>query len=320
MLRTLTPSTLLVDRVRDFQCHLPGIYDGNELAIHDARVALRRVSEALSLARGDYDEHALAAIEARLAKAARALGRVRDADSGQQVIHDVEQRFPFAAATLSRLRLACADQQLKSRRKAIKKFEALELDELARLIERARRRPARRWLLAAPAWKASLLSQVADRAEHLRASIVHATGVYFSKRAHSTRIAVKQLRYTLELASTLGARPDKRSVRLLKKAQEVLGAAHDRDVLLNRLDQMRRRDGSGVDLVEADALARFLRSETLTLHQRYIARRDELLAICAACTAPPRRGLTATRAAVIAGVGVPSILLLSRNSTSTQTE
>jgi CHAD domain-containing protein len=101
MFHTTGPSTLLVDRMRDFQGQLPAVFDGSEDAIHDARVALRRVSEALSLVRDDYDEHALAAIEARLSKAVRALGRVRDADCSQRLVQEVERRFPFAAATLS---------------------------------------------------------------------------------------------------------------------------------------------------------------------------------------------------------------------------
>jgi CHAD domain-containing protein len=317
MLRTPAPSILLVDRVHEFNALLPRVYDGAEDAIHDARVALRRMSEALSLVRDQYDEHALAAIEARLSKAARALGRVRDADTGQRVIQEVEQRFPFAAATLGRLRTAGADRQYKSRRKAIKKLEALELQELPQILERAWQRPSRRW---PPAWKATALRQVALRAEDLRSSIARATGVYFSKRAHSTRTAIKQLRYTLELAAALGVPPARKSIRLLKKAQDVLGAAHDRDVLLDRLETLRGREAESIDAVEADALARFLRAETLALHQRYINWREDVLAICDVCTASPRRGITAARIAMVAGVGLPSLLLLARNSASARTE
>ena len=318
MLRMSSPSTLLRQRVRDFHQHLPSVYDGSEEAIHDARVALRRVTEALSLMREQYDEHALAAIEARLAKAARALGRVRDADSGQHVIQEVERRFPFAAATLARLRVACAERQYKKRRKAIKKLEALELDGLPGVLERARHRAPRRWPLAS-GWKDAILSHIALRAEHLHTSIDRASGIYFSNRAHSTRTAIKQLRYTLELAAALGAHPPAKQIRLLKKAQDALGAAHDREVLLDWLDALRHREGDAVDAVETDALARFLRAETLALHDRYIGWRPELLAICDRYCAPPRRGITAARVAMLAGIGIPSLLLL-RNSASTQTE
>ena len=316
MLHTQTPSTLLVDRVNDFDSLLSGVYDGSEDAIHDARVALRRIREALALVREQYDEHALAAIEAQVSKAARALGRVRDADSGQQLIQDVERRFPFAAATLGRLRSAYLDQQYKSRRKAIKKLEALELHRLPRLIERAAHHTPGR---LSGSWKGSLLRHVALRADELRASIEHASGVYFSKRAHSTRMAIKQLRYTLELAATLGVALAPRGIRLLKKAQEALGAAHDRDVLLDELETLRRRESGAIDPIEVDALSRFLRAETLALHQRYVERRQELLSLCRLCCSSPRRGITAARVAMVAGIGIPSLLLLSRNSTSVRT-
>jgi CHAD domain-containing protein len=317
MFRSPTPSILLADRVRDFNQLLPGVYDGIQDAIHDARVALRRMGEALTLVREQYDEHALAAIETRLTKAARALGRIRDADSGQQIIYEVERRFPFAAATLGRLRTIGTEQQYKSRRKAIKKLEALELDTLPRVLERAWHRPVKR----AVNWKDSVLRHVTMRAEDLLSSIDRATGVYFSKRAHSTRIAIKHLRYTLELAHALGALAvDRKKVRLLKKAQNVLGAAHDRDLLRDQLEALRRRDDVKVDAIEADALARFLRADTLALHQRYIDWREDLLAICEGCTATRRRGMTAARVAVVAGLGVPSLFLLSRNSVSVRTE
>jgi CHAD domain-containing protein len=316
MFRSLTPPILLADRIRQFNGLLPGVYDGAEDAIHDARVALRRLRETLELVRDQYDQHALVAIEARLSKAARALGRIRDADCGQRVIQEVERRFPFAAATLGRLRAACMDRQYKSRRKAVKKLDALELHTLPRILERAWQRPVRRW----SNWKETVLRHVALRAEDLRSSIDRGTGVYFSKRAHSTRVAIKQLRDTLELAATLGALTAARSVRLLKKAQDALGAAHDRDVLRKRLENLRRRDETTIDVIEADALAHFLRTETLALHQRYIDRREELLAICDLYTATPRRGVTAARVAVVAGLSLPPLLLWSRNSASARTE
>jgi CHAD domain-containing protein len=318
MLHTHDPSAVILNHIRDLQAHLPGIYDGVELSIHDGRVSLRRACEALSLMRDDYDHKALAAIEERLAKATRALGRVRDADAGQHVLQEMERKFPFAAATIGQLRVEFSANQYRARRKAVKKLEALELDGLERELSHAWRGHSRHWPLPSRGWKRSIVCHLAVRAEHVRTSIARATGVYLPNRAHATRVAIKQLRYTLELAATLGAAGTRRSVRFLKKAQEALGAAHDREVLLEHLEHLRRRDGSRINPVEADALARFLRAEALALHQQYVESRADLLGVCGKWTPAPRRGVAA-RALAIAGLGVPSLLLLARNSASART-
>jgi CHAD domain-containing protein len=317
MLRTYSPSVLIADRIHDVQRHLPGVYDGVEIAVHDARVAVRRACEAFSLLAGHYDADAVAALEERLSKVARALGRVRDADCGQRLIQDVEQRFPFVAATLARLRVQLADSQYATRRKAIKKLESLELQSLAQQLARAERGAIRRWPFQARAWKRAVPRSIGLRAEQLRSSMAHATGVYFPNRAHATRIAIKQLRYALELAAALGLLHGRRGLRVLRKVQDVLGAAHDRQVLLEHLKALRRRDGDRIDVTEVDALARFLRAEALALHRQYLEWRADLVTICETYTASRPRMTVAKRAAVIAGIGVPTLLLWQGTTSST---
>lgn len=39
----------IADRIQDLQRHLPGVYDGVEIAVHDARMAVRRACEAFSI-------------------------------------------------------------------------------------------------------------------------------------------------------------------------------------------------------------------------------------------------------------------------------
>lgn len=97
--------------------------DGDEFAIHQTRVAIRRLRELLSLLRSDYDEDELAGLERRLSVAFDALGRVRDADTGQRLVEYVEARLPSAPITLSRLRAATGRRQLTERRRAIKALE-----------------------------------------------------------------------------------------------------------------------------------------------------------------------------------------------------
>ena len=65
----------------------------------------------------------------------------------------------------------------------------------------------------------------------------HAGGVYFRNRSHRARVAIKQFRYALELGDSLGVAAIA-DVRPLRKAQNALGAAHDRDVLLRQITEL----------------------------------------------------------------------------------
>ena len=83
--------------------HLPGVRDGNEEAIHQARVEIRRAREMLALAglhaadeEGD-DDDAIRAVKRSLKEAGRALGRARDADVVSRLLHELEARFRPAA-------------------------------------------------------------------------------------------------------------------------------------------------------------------------------------------------------------------------------
>ena len=160
-------------------------------------------------------------------------------------------------------------------------------------------------------WKPALRHQVASRAEAVRAAVNHATGVYLPNRAHAARIAIKRLRYTLELAGETGAWRGPGALRALNKAQKALGEAHDREVLVDRLNALITA-GAELPRGEIDALTHFMRSEALAWHGKYLGHRDGILAICAECPGESSRRLLASRALLVAAAGVPSLLLLRR--------
>jgi len=102
------PAALASRSLQDFVAELPGLRDGDERAIHQTRVAIRRVGEAVALARAEYDEDQLTAIEGRIVRMFRALGDARDADSAYRLVQHLESRFPLAAGTLGHLRASAA--------------------------------------------------------------------------------------------------------------------------------------------------------------------------------------------------------------------
>ena len=297
------PTVLLSRSLQDFLVQLPGLRDGEERAIHQSRVAIRRLREAAVLACAEYDQDEFEEIEARLVQTFKALGRARDADTAQRLVEDVESRFPLAAATLGQLRASAGRSQLKARRRVIKTLESLEMATLAEQLDRARRTPPRSgW--GRESWRTVLRTHIAHRAGDLRQAMNRAGGVYFRKRSHDARVAIKQLRYALELGVATKVHPFAPGLRTLRKAQDALGEAHDREVLLERVRDL-DADGLSVNYGEVFALEQFVQGEISVLHAKYLAARPRLLDVCAACDAPRRHPSMRLGAVAAAAVALP---------------
>jgi CHAD domain-containing protein len=304
--------TLLSQYLRELVVQLHEVRRGSEEAIHQARVGIRRAREVISLGRTAATRDELADVEKRLARAARALSRVRDADVAQHLIQHVAARFLVAARPLAHLRAQVSEEQVAMRRKAIKKLEALELESLTESLHGVRWQRVG-WLRGGRVWSATLSRHMISRAAGVREATELAGGAYFPNRLHAARVATKQLRYSFELADRTGVWRPRGGLNVLKKVQATLGDAHDRQMLLERLAYLHEvhpewtRD-------EVDALHHFIHAEILDLHDKYIERRSEVLAVCDSCLSALRRSRGSAAALLVAGVVVPSIVFLRRRS------
>ena len=137
--------------------------------------------------------------------------------------------------------------------------------------------------------------RVVRRAERLRAAMDSAAGIYLPDRLHAVRIAVKKLRYALEVARQMGtfratrSRSSSKSVRsvsrqlaVLKRTQDLLGRMHDFEVLIARTRAVQTSPRSP-DLRlqgELDQLVRWLETECRLLHAHYMASRGQLVEMC----------------------------------------
>jgi CHAD domain-containing protein len=107
--------------------------------------------------------------------------------------------------------------------------------------------------------------------------------VYLAERLHVVRIAVKKLRYALELAADADHVKSTPDLKQLRRSQDILGRLHDLQVLV---DRAREVQGSLAppDLNarrELDVLVVALEEDCRHLHGRYMQDRDALLALCA---------------------------------------
>lgn len=284
---------------------LPPARAGDVTSVHQARVATRRLREALPLiTRGS----SLRKHKRRVRLLTRALGPVRELDVALLTLDEFDNRQGTAPSRSGRqdevpragiLSLQQAIRQERTRmqvdmRRTIDRTRLPKLSE--KLVAAARKRdkesPGPRTV--DPKQLAAARDRAARRAERLRIKIENAAAIYLADRLHEVRIAAKKLRYALEIVRDLSRSRATARILTLKRAQDLLGRIHDLEVLIARTRAIQGSPNAPTLRVSADMdlLVRRLETECRRLHGRYIAMRAPLLAICDHLSGvrPSRRG------------------------------
>lgn len=312
MLGRHTPLTLLDQQLSTLQLHLAGAFDGRVDAIHDGRVATRRIRELLALAARESRGEPSSEMVSRFGQLGRSLGRVRDIDVRSGLLRNLEAHAPHTAPTMVVLRLEQDRQRVQKMRGLIKDIERLEIDTLLREA-RLGGMGARgvRWL-APGSWRQPLRQLIISRAQAAAERMHHATGVYFPNRSHNARIALKKLRYAAEIAELTGWHDLRGPLKSLKKGQEILGHLHDRQELMDLLTT--HREDTSIVPEHLTLSLHVLEGELRDYHARYLARRPLLTEAVAAMDALVARHPTSGRAAAVGGAALAlSGLLYARH-------
>ena len=265
---------------------IPPARKGDVNGIHNARVATRRLREALPLM---ANRRVGRRLRKQVRRVTRALGPVRELDVALITLDEIRDSGDAPESGVRRLRAVIGEERQRLYVEMIRQIERLDLKRLQKkaldnLSREAPRKDAargdRKRLEQADA-------RAARRADDLRAAIDNAAGIYLADRLHAVRIAVKKLRYAMEIARELRASRAQARLRSLRRVQDLLGRIHDLEVLIART---RALQSTGVlrDLKlsgELDRLVRFLETECRLLHVRYMNERKTLLAICDHVTA-----------------------------------
>jgi CHAD domain-containing protein len=308
------PSFLAASYVADFLRHLPAVRNGDIEGVHQARVATRRLREVAPLlmsSRGREAEE-----WTRLARrAGRRLGRVRELDVMDEVLSTQEARVPAVAPVAAVARRTLVGQRQRARRQLIKALERLEVERLGEALPMTPSRwdGLRERYVSGP-WATMLRERLGKRASSLREAVDHATGIYFPKRVHRTRIAVKKLRYAVEIADATGMWRPRNVLRDLKRVQATLGRIHDLQVLSEALSDLVDDESLRPN---ASVLSSAIKGEVEAEFATYLADRDRVLAICDVSErfASPRRpsiGVPSRRIAAVSALAVQvGVLLLS---------
>jgi CHAD domain-containing protein len=267
---------LLARRRHALAEHLVPALGGDVDAVHQARVASRRLREAVPVAGAALPPDRVRRARRRIRRLTRALGPVRELDVALHMVEELAGRQDAAADALARIRTLLEREQ-----DARRAFLAHRVDEA-----KARRLLARLEQLEAAVpppelatdWRDELVERIRDRARALHSAINDAGALFSPDRLHQVRIAVKKLRYGLELAGDARVAATGRAVRQLKEIQETLGRLHDVDVLLTYVHSLRAAAGAAPELIaDLDTLERVLTSESRQLHAGYLRRQPGLI-------------------------------------------
>ena len=281
---------LLRTRLDRFTRLLPALAQGDVNALHRTRVATRRLRELLPILQLDHD--VAYKLGRRLRRVTERLGTVRELDVLLMLIDELHESRRHDRVALNRVRDHVAKEQARAREKLLaRKLPVNELERMARKLERIVEtltqaddpQTSHATPPHARGWRWALDARIARRAESLRQAIDDAGAVYLPDRLHAVRIAVKKLRYALEIAAEAEGERTTSDVRALERAQTLLGRLHDLQVLMERVRQV-QASLTPPNLAawrELDAVTTLLENSCRRLHARYMRDRAPLEALSA---------------------------------------
>ena len=298
MNRSLPLTRLLDRRSRAVKRHLAAAIAGKDSGVHQARVASRRLREALPVLTVGLTHTKGGKALRKIRRLTAALGGVRELDVTLHLIDELAERPNVPAAALAEVRAQVIEERERRRQVMLKRLEHIDIAKLDRRLNAVKQA----LLHATPAqhgWRAALAARVAVRARRLVRAIDEAGQVYAAQSLHDVRIAAKKLRYALEIADESGAAPCADSVRTLKRVQDTLGRLHDLQVLQHHaaaVGATPRRRRTIPDAALA-GLLRLVEDECRMLHGRYVAALPLLGAVVEAARRDVPARLTARRSA-----------------------
>ena len=211
-----------------------------EDALHDFRVALRRLRTWLRAFDREFDDTVGRGTLRRLRRLSRRTGRARDLEVQLLWLsHPTVRLGPLATQAASALADRLRTEQAAALAKAIEMI-AGELPGAGRKLDRQLRRYEVEVRLESgrhePTMAVTLGRRLRESARQVRDALAKVTAADQAAEAHRARLAVKHLRYLLESLGEVN-RGSRRAAARMARLQDALGVLHDRHVLLARVSR-----------------------------------------------------------------------------------
>ena len=226
--RTPGTASLLETRARALRRYLPSAIAGDNRGVHQARVASRRLREAVPVLATGLKGSKSKKAGRKIRRLTRALGTVRELDVTLGLIDELATAEDLSRPALEEVRLHVVAERDRLRKVMLEELATVDSAKLDRRLLTFS------IALAADttgAWRKALASRLVSRSRSLGQAIDTAGQLYVPEHLHQVRIAAKKLRYGLELAADSGVTRAAAHVRTVKRTQEILGRLHDLQIL-----------------------------------------------------------------------------------------
>jgi CHAD domain-containing protein len=257
----------------------PGVVTGDAPAVHRARVATRRLREALPVL--DRDRRGLRRLRKDLRALTQALGPVRDLDVALGLVVRLLHDEPTLDTALETIRVRLMERRLRRRARLLREIDGLDI---AGILARVRSLSTHTWSKSAdrqpPLDRPEIRRRMATRAIRLGRSVDRAGALYAPEALHDVRIAVKKLRYSLELGRAARIVGAARAATRLRRFQDLLGEWHDWQ--MPSVHASRVQGATPVDhehLADFTALAARVEDRCRELHGEFMSARPTLTAL-----------------------------------------
>jgi CHAD domain-containing protein len=263
----------------------PEFLAGETEALHKARVASRRIREALPVIGVAAPPAKLKKLRRKMRELTRHLGPIRELDVELGMIEDRGADDERSRAALAVVRRDVAAQRQALRRRLAEDPPVKDLRKLIKKLERVTAKQRKSNGAAnghssahQDVWRAALAATLMRRAKKLKTALDEAGSLYVPERLHGVRIAVKKLRYALEIAEETGQPAAKPLLKALKREQDRLGHLHDLEALLRHVRDAEASTGAGARGKDLRAYADTLERDCRALHAAFMEGRADLYA------------------------------------------
>jgi CHAD domain-containing protein len=259
--------------------HLPAAVAGDDHGVHQARVATRRLREAMPVLAGGLKKSKAGKARKKIRRLTGALGAVRETDVTLQILAELAQGEKLPRTAIEEVRAHVMAERDRRRTVMLERLERVNIDKLGRRLSTVAEALQR---TDSEAWRDVLSSRLLKRSRRLAEAVGEAGQMYAPERLHEVRIAAKKLRYALELAADSKIDGAAALLRPMKRVQDLLGRLHDLQVLQSHVAEVQAGPGASRPGMHAalEAVARQLEDECRHLHGRYLMTVSSLGELC----------------------------------------
>jgi CHAD domain-containing protein len=272
-----TPLVRLFERrTRALRRQLSAAIAGTDVGVHQARVASRRLREAVPVLTAGLHHSKSGKAERKIRRLTQALGTVRELDVTLHLIDELSERSGVPRTALAEVRALVIEDRERRRTVMLDRLKGVDTDKLTRRLAAVRQallHPSSRH-----SWRAALALRIAKRARRLEKTIEDAGQIYAPEPLHQVRIAAKKLRYSLEIADESTVAPCGPTLKVIKRVQDALGRLHDLQILLHHVAAVGAAPRGRRSVPDAGLaiLSRLIEDECRHLHGRYVAHLPQL--------------------------------------------